>query len=189
MANKDFKAKVVIGEVRFSYAHVFEPWGDVDPKYSVVAVIDKNDTASIDKVKAAIQAVYDEEKDRTFKGMALNRIALPLKDGDNPGEGREPNPSYEGCMYISANRKTAPGVIDARKQPITNQDDFYSGCFGYISMTLAPYSVNGKVGIKAYLNHLMKSRDGERLGSASTAEFDFADIQVAEPIDSIDELF
>lgn len=185
MANKSFKSKVVVGEVRFSYAHVFEPWGDTDPKYSVVAVIDKKDTHIIDEIKRAIQAVYDEEKQGTFKGRDIRSIALPLKDGDNPGEGRDVNPSYAGCYYISANRKTAPGVVGRDRKPIINQDDFYSGCYGYISMTLAPYSVNGKVGVKAYLNHLMKTRDGERLGGSSTAEFDFADIQIPSDEDSL----
>jgi hypothetical protein len=42
-------------------------------------------------------------------------------------------------------------------------------------------------GIKAYLNHLMKTRDGERLGSASTAEYDFADVPVVA--DDDDNLF
>lgn len=175
---KNATRKVVVGEVRFSYAHVFEPWGDTDPKYSVVAVINKKDAHIIEELKRAIQEVYDEEKQGMFKGRTINSLALPLKDGDNPGEGREPNPSYEGSYYISANRKTAPGVVGRDRKPIINQDDFYSGCYGYISLTIAPYDINGKKGIKAYLNHLMKTRDGERLGGASTAEFDFADVPV-----------
>lgn len=178
MSNKSFKSKVVVGEVRFSYAHVFEPWGDTEPKYSVVSVINKKDTHIIDEIKRAIKAVYEEEAQGIFKGRTINSLALPLKDGDNPGEGREPNPSYEGSYYISANRKTAPGVVGRDRKPIINQGDFYSGCYGYISMTLAPYDVNGKKGIKAYLNHIMKTRDGERLGGTSTAEFDFADVQL-----------
>lgn len=175
---KNATRKVVVGEVRFSYAHVFEPWGDTDPKYSVVAVINKKDAHIIEELKRAIQEVYDEEKQGMFKGRTINSLALPLKDGDNPGEGREPNPSYEGSYYISANRKTAPGVVGRDRKPIINQDDFYSGCYGYISLTIAPYDINGKKGIKAYLNHLMKTRDGDRLGGATTAEFDFADVPV-----------
>ena len=184
---KNANKKVVVGEVRFSYAHVFEPWGDTDPKYSVVAVINKNDTHIIDKIKKAIQEVYDEERQGMFKGRTIASLALPLKDGDNPGEGREPNPSYVGCYYISANRKTAPGVVGRDRKPIINQDDFYSGCYGYISMTIAPYDINGKKGIKAYLNHIMKTRDGERLGGASTAEFDFADVPISA--DDVSDLF
>lgn len=175
---KNATRKAVVGEVRFSYAHVFEPWGDVDPKYSVVAVINKKDTHIIDEIREKIRAVYEEEKQGMFKGRTFESLALPLKDGDNPGEGREPNPSYEGSYYISANRKTAPGVVGRDRKPIVNQDDFYSGCYGYISMTIAPYDINGKKGIKAYLNHIMKTRAGERLGGASTAEFDFADVPV-----------
>lgn len=175
---KNATRQLVIGEVRFSYAHVWQPWGDTDPKYSVVAVIDKSNKAVIDKIKSAIQEVYNEEAMGMFRGRAINTLALPLKDGDNPGEGREPNPDYKGCVYISANRKTAPGIIGRDKQPILNQNDFYSGCYGYISLTIAPYDINGKKGIKAYLNNLMKTRDGVKLGGNNTAEFDFADVEV-----------
>lgn len=182
---KNTTRKAVVGEVRFSYAHVFEPWGDVDPKYSVVAVISKKDTHIIDEIREKIRAVYEEEKHGMFKGRTFESLALPLKDGDNPGEGREPNPSYKDSYYISANRKTAPGVIGRDKKPIIDKEEFYSGCYGWISMTFAPYDVNGKKGIKAYLNHLMKTRDGENLGSASTAEFDFADIQIPSDEDSL----
>lgn len=182
---KNTTRKAVVGEVRFSYAHVFEPWGDVDPKYSIVAVISKKDTHIIDEIRKKIRTVYEEEKHGMFKGRTFESLALPLKDGDNPGEGREPNPTYKDSYYISANRKTAPGVIGRDKKPIIDKEEFYSGCYGWISMTFAPYDVNGKKGIKAYLNHLMKTRDGENLGSASTAEFDFADIQIPSDEDSL----
>ncbi len=176
MATKAIKSKVVIGEVRFSFAHVFSPFGDVDPKYSVVAVIKKSDDDILDKVRKAIKEVYEAEKDNTFRGIPVSKIANPLKDGDNVEDGKLQNAAYVGCFYIAANRKTAPGVVGRDRKPIINQDEFYSGCYGYISMTLAPYLVNGKAGIKAYLNHVMKTRDGERLGGCSTAEYDFADI-------------
>ena len=182
---KNTTRKAVVGEVRFSYSHVFEPCGDVDPKYSIVAVISKKDTHIIDEIRKKIRTVYEEEKHGMFKGRTFESLALPLKDGDNPGEGREPNPTYKDSYYISANRKTAPGVIGRDKKPIIDKEEFYSGCYGWISMTFAPYDVNGKKGIKAYLNHLMKTRDGENLGSASTAEFDFADIQIPSDEDSL----
>ncbi len=186
---KNTTRKAVVGEVRFSYAHVFEPWGDVNPKYSVVAVISKRDTHIINEISEKIRTVYEEEKQGMFRNRTFESLALPLKDGDNPGEGREINPAYKDSYYISTNRKTAPGVIGRDKKPIIDKDEFYSGCYGWISMTFAPYDVNGKKGIKAYLNHIMKTRDGENLGSASTAEFDFANVPAIEPQDDIDNLF
>lgn len=181
MANQ-VKPKAVIGEVRFSYAHVFKPFGDTDPKYSVVAVIDKRDRAIYDLLMEKIQEVYESERNGMFKGKRIEQLSLPLKDGDE----QDTNAVYHGCWYIGSNRKTPPGLIDRNKQPIINQDDFYSGCYGYISMNIAPYSVNGKTGIKAYLNHIMKTRDGERLDGATTAEFDFANIDLGG---NADELF
>lgn len=57
----DFKeTKCVIGTVRFSYVHVWEPASIGDDanakkKYSVSLIIPKNDTKSVNAVKAAIQ--------------------------------------------------------------------------------------------------------------------------------------
>lgn len=180
MANNSKKVKVVVGEVRFSYAHVFEPFGDVDPKYSVVAVIDKSDEKTLKAIRDAIQEVYNGERDNTFRGLPASKIANPLKDGDVVEEGKEQNSAYIGCCYLSANGKTAPGVVGRDRKPITDPNEFYSGCYGYISMTFVPYLVNGKAGIKAYLNNVMKTREGERLGGRSGAEFDFADVALEE---------
>ena len=55
--------KVITGpETRWSYANVWQPKA-IDggaPKYSVSLIIPKSDTKTIEKVRAAIQAAYDE---------------------------------------------------------------------------------------------------------------------------------
>ena len=55
--------KVVTGpETRLSYAHVWEPQSinGSDPKYSVSLIIPKTDTKTVDAIKQAIKAAYDE---------------------------------------------------------------------------------------------------------------------------------
>lgn len=55
--------KVITGpNTRFSYLNAWEPKA-IDggkPKYSVSLIIPKDDTATIEKIKAAIQAAYEE---------------------------------------------------------------------------------------------------------------------------------
>lgn len=55
--------KVITGvNTRWSYANVWDPKsinGDA-PKYSVSLIIPKSDTVTVNKIKAAIQAAYEE---------------------------------------------------------------------------------------------------------------------------------
>ena len=75
---------------RWSYANVWEAKSinGSKPKYSVCLLIPKSDTATVKKIKAAIQQAY-EEGASVLKGTGKYLIALddpsfsyPLKDGD-----------------------------------------------------------------------------------------------------------
>ena len=80
--------KVITGEVRLSYANLWEPKSinGGAPKYSVSIIIPKIDTRTIGKVKAAIEAAYREGETK-LKGNgktvpALSALKTPLRDGD-----------------------------------------------------------------------------------------------------------
>ena len=58
MATNEMSTKVVTGEVRFSYLHVFEPAkveGSDEEKYSVSLIIPKSDTKTIKAIEKAIE--------------------------------------------------------------------------------------------------------------------------------------
>ena len=162
--------KVITGiNTRWSYANVWDPKA-IDggkPKYSVSLIIPKDDTATIDKIKAAIQAAYEEGQSK-LKGNGksvppLAAIKNPLRDGDIEKPDDE---AYAGCYFVNANSSTAPGVVDADRQPIIERSEVYSGVYAF--------NVNGNRGIACGLNNLQKIRDGEPLGGKSSAESDFA---------------
>lgn len=163
--------KVVTGLVRFSYAHVFEPASinGGDEKYSVSILIDKNDTKTIKAVENAIEAAKQNGIAK-FGGKIPANLKLPLRDGD---EEREDDENYAGCYFINANCKTKPGIVDERCNPIMDSTEFYSGCYGYASVTFYAFNSNGNKGIACGLNNLMKVKDGEPLGGRSKAEDDF----------------
>ena len=81
--------KVITGvNTRWSYANVWDPKSinGVAPKYSVTLIIPKSDTATVEKIKAAIQAAYEEGESK-LKGNgktvpALSVLKTPLRDGD-----------------------------------------------------------------------------------------------------------
>lgn len=77
--------RVVTGEVRLSYAHVWEPNSiqGGKPKYSVSLIIPKADTTTITAIEKAIDAAIDAGTAK-FGGKRPNKAALklPLRDGD-----------------------------------------------------------------------------------------------------------
>ena len=179
MANKvTIPTKVITGvNTRWSYANVWDPKSinGGAPKYSVSLIIPKSDTATVAKIKAAIQAAYEEGQSKlkgTSKYMPdLEDLKLPLRDGDKERKG---DPAYAGCMFINANSSTAPGIVDADCNPILDRSEVYSGVYGRASINLYAFNSNGNKGIACGLNNLQKIRDGEPMGSRSRAEDDFA---------------
>lgn len=166
--------KVITGEVRFSYAHVWEPVSinGGDAKYSVSILIPKSDTKTINAIKKAIEAAKEDGKGK-WGGKIPANLKLPLRDGD---EDRPDDEVYAGHYFINANANTKPGLVYKNRQPIIDSTDFYSGCYGYASITLYPFNVNGNRGIACGLNNLMKTADGDPLGGRSRAEDDFKDL-------------
>lgn len=180
---KNNSTRVVI-PVRFSYAHVFEPHaineGD-KPKYSVSCIVSKSDTKAIKTIKDAIQQALEDGKSK-FGGKIPTKYKNPLRDGDEERD----DDAYKDSYFFNANSSQAPQVVDKTRQPILNQDEFYSGCYGYVSVTFYAFNSNGNKGVACGLNNIMKTKDGESLGGTRiSAEDDFAGISV----DDVDDDF
>lgn len=169
--------KVVTGKVRFSYVHVFEPWSgqpEQAPKYSVCLLIPKEDKKTLAKISAAIDEATQEGVKSKWGGKQPKNLHLPLRDGDT--ERADEYPEYEGMMFLNANSKNAPGVVDKALNTILDSEEFYSGCWGRASINFFPYDSTGNRGIGVGLNNVQKLKDGERLGgSRASAEDDFDD--------------
>ena len=171
--------KVITGiKTRWSYANVWEPKSinGGAPKYSVSLIIPKSDTVTVGKIKDAIKAAYEEGQSK-LKGNnksvpALSSIKTPLRDGDLD---RPDDATYKGCYFINANSATAPGIVDAARQPILERSEVYSGVYGRASINFYAFNSNGNKGIACGLNNLQKISDGEPLGGKTRAEDDFAD--------------
>ena len=169
--------KVVTGECRFSYANLWEAKAmdeNSKPKYSVSLIIPKSDTKTIAKIKAAIEAAYEEGKSKLSNGKSvpsLSSIKTPLRDGDTD---RPDDEAYANSYFVNANSITAPGIVDADRQPILDRSEVYSGVYGRASINFYAFNSNGNKGIACGLNNLQKIKDGEPLGGKSRAEDDFA---------------
>ena len=158
--------KVVTGvNTRWSYANVWEPKAGQDggkEKYSVSLIIPKSDTVTIQKIKGNGKSV-----------PALAAIKTPLRDGDIE---RPDDEAYANAYFVNANSITAPEIVDADRQPILTHSEVYSGVYGRASINFYAYNTGTARGIACGLGNLQKLRDGEPLGSRSSAEDDFADL-------------
>ena len=171
--------KVITGvNTRWSYANVWEAKSinGGAPKYSVSLIIPKSDTKTVEKIKAAIQAAYEEGESK-LKGNgktvpALSVLKTPLRDGDLE---RPDDEAYANSYFVNANSGTAPGIVDADRQPIIDHSEVYSGIYGRASINFYAFNSTGNKGIACGLNNLQKMRDGEPLGGKTRAEDDFAD--------------
>ena len=171
--------KVITGpNTRWSYCNVWQPKSinGGTPKYSVSLIIPKSDTVTINKIKAAIEAAY-KEGEAKLKGNgrsvpALSVLKTPLRDGDAE---RPDDEAYANAYFVNANSATAPGIVDADRQPILDTSEVYSGVYGRASINFYAFNSNGNKGIACGLNNLQKIRDGEPLGGKSRTEDDFAD--------------
>ena len=177
MAKVENPMKVITGpETRWSYANVWEPKSinGSTPKFSVSLIIKKSDPC-VAKIKAAIQAAYEDGAAK-LKGNGksvppLAAIKNPLRDGDLE---RPDDPADAGAYFINANNTQAPGIVDADRQPILERREVYSGVYGRASINFYAFNSSGNKGIACSLNNLQKIRDGEPLGGHSRAEDDFA---------------
>ena len=166
--------RVVTGEVRLSYANLFEAKSiqGSKPKYSVSLIIPKSDKATLAKIEAAIDAAI-EAGTAKFGGKRPNKAALklPLRDGDTERD----DEAYANSMFVNANSTTPPQVVDESLAPILDRSQVYSGCYGRASITFYAFNTNGNKGIACGLGNIQKIRDGEPLGGGHiSAEEDFA---------------
>lgn len=166
--------KVVTGKVRFCYVNVFEPTamseGDT-PKYNICVLIPKDDTKTVNTINHAIEAakVAGKAKIADKNGKIPAAIKIPLRDGD---EERGDDPAFKGMYFINANSQRKPAVVDKDLNPIMEREEFYSGCYGRVSLNFYAFNVQSK-GIAAGLQNIQKLEDGEMLAGGSTPDEDF----------------
>lgn len=164
--------KVVTGKVRLSYVNVFEPRAQEagkEPKYSVCVLIPKSDTATVAKIKAAVEAAKQAGAPM-WGGKVPAGLKMPLRDGDTERDSAE----YKGHWFINASSKQRPNVVDAAVNPVLDQSEVYSGCYGRVSLNFYPFNQQGNRGVGAGLQNVQKIAEGEPLSGRSRAEDDFS---------------
>ena len=172
MANKISSATKVVIPCRISFANIFEAKSinGGEAKYSVSCLIPKEDKKTLLAIRKAVEAAKEDGKTRKWGGKIPANLKTPLRDGDID---RPEDEAYADSMFLNANSKQAPQIVDRQVQPILDQSEVYSGCYGRVSITFYAYNSNGNKGVAAGLGNVQKLRDGEPLGSRANARDEF----------------
>ena len=104
---------------------------------------------------------------------ACKKYKTPLKDGDIE---RPNDEAFKNSFYLNASSKYKPKVVNRKVEPITNEAEVYSGCYGKISVVFYGFTSGDNMGIAAGLGNIQKIVGGESLERRSVLnEFDIID--------------
>lgn len=165
---------ITTGKVRLSYCHVWQPQAPQnggDPKYSVTILIPKSDASTLNALYQEIEQAKQAGIANAWGGTLPPIVKIPLYDGDGVRPSGEAfGPECKGHMVITASSKSQPQVVDLNVQPILNQAEVYSGCYGRVSLNFFAYNQAGNRGIGCGLNCIQKIADGEPLSGGVSAQ-------------------
>ena len=166
--------------VRISYANLIKPkaFGDQQPKYSASLILDKKNTLAVSRVEEAMRAAYDEGlsvlKGKSKVAPTFEEVTEdgPLHDGDKK---KDHDPAYKGAFYLNAKNSRKPLIINSDKEEILDPGEIYSGMYAKAAIGFFAYNHTGNVGLGCSLEIVMKTADGEPLGSSISIEDAFSD--------------
>lgn len=170
---------VRLGPVRFSYVNVFAPRRNPDGtpgKYGVCVIFPKTDKEALKVFSDAYNNAVQLGKASKWGGRIPPKVSPPLHDGD---EERPDDPAFRGMYYFNCSSNNKPGVRVREAGMVVealDNEDFYSGCYGAVTVNLFPYSTSGNVGVGVGLNNVIRTEHGDKLGGGRSADQDFSDM-------------
>lgn len=173
---------------RLSYVNVFTPYTDPSkpdekPKYKCLLIIDKDDKKSVSLIKNAIKAVEEKMITEKYAGKRPKKaIKNTLVDSDEEKEGEE----YENTYCLNVSKHVKPQIFDRKLNPITDEDEVYSGCIANVAIDCYYYYRPDSQGITFSLEAIQKVADGEPLGVSRVRAEDVFEAIDDEDFDDLD---
>lgn len=154
-----------LSDVTFSYSYLVSPRpeNDFNPgTYGSELIID--DTETVKGIKDYLNEVIEEAKSTTWDGKLPKKLNLPLKKGNEEKE------LEKDKFVLKTSTKQQPKLFirkdeETRAKEVTEEelDEIYAGMIGEAVVKFKAYSYNGINGVKAYLNAVCKTGDGNPL--------------------------
>jgi len=167
---------------RLSYVHIFKPRraGNAETdnlKYSIAIIFNKADSAALEPLRKAHQALIDADFD--------GKLPYGAKGGEPfiDGAVRYPDEPYYADKLIlqaSQNEDRPPQITmmqdgSTLPVPVMSASDVYSGCYGQLLLNCYSY-FGGSKGIAWSLQAVNKTADGESLGGGGVSQTEAANM-------------
>jgi len=185
--NKKEKLKTngVSPKFRLSFPNLIKPkagFKNQEPSYSVQMLYKKDGNE------------IEMEKFKEFKRLAFNAAINKWKTKENFPEGMKwpwkdadahksmkKLASHKGMFAIEARTYNRPGTLGMDKQEC-DPKTLYAGCYAVASVNFYAYGDDGdaNVGVSCGLNNVCMVANGDKLGGATNAKDDFADLEIEE---------
>lgn len=170
MAEKSDFIKVMTPKFRVSFPNVFRAKaikeGD-EPKFSIAMLFDK-DADLTEMKKAAMEALVNKW------GTDKKKYPKGLRSPFRPGEEKAQFEGYEeGITFVTSNSKHKPGLVNAKREDIISEEDFYAGCYARATLLAFAYDTVGNRGVTFLLSNIQKLSEGESLSGKTKASDDF----------------
>lgn len=161
--------KILTPEFRVAFPSVFKKraYGDGEAKFTVTMLFDKSVDLSVLK-KAADAALNETWSNPKTRPKKLNN---PFLDGDEVDWD-----GFAGKTYVRATSLYPPGIVDRRRQLITEEENFYAGCWARGTINAFTYDKKGNRGVSFGLQNLQFIRDDEAFTGRTPPEEDFEDL-------------
>lgn len=177
-------------EFRVAFSSVWKPTSQQgsEPKYGLTALIPKERIAKWKPLKERALALVDKTgwsdkvKEQVKERIRNNEAKGLFRDGDETEYD-----GFPGCFYLGARNKYQPPIVDSRGRngvpdPITEETDFYSGCWARMTVTLFAYGgKKGKdgttipAGIGVSIQGIQKLADDDAFSSRVNAQQEYDD--------------
>jgi hypothetical protein len=146
------------------------------PAFSSTFILQKDDpqNASIKKVIEAVAVEKWAAKSSAILKSLMASGDVCYRDGDTKAQ----YDGFEGNMYISSRSKSAPGVFDRDRSPLTEASGKpYAGCYVNVSLDVWAQDNNFGKRINTTLKGVQFFGDGDAfVGSAPATSDDFDDV-------------
>lgn len=169
--------KVVTNRARAGFAKLFRPDPEND-KYSVTLIFDgAKDVANL------------KENVKNFladQGVPTKGLEMPWKSGDEKADKDEAYEDLRGKTLVNCKTKFQPAIVDQKRQPILEENEFYSGC--YCKAVISPYlwEYKKRKGVSFNVIAVQKVADGDRFGGSVNPE-DYFEVVETEDVSLQDD--
>jgi hypothetical protein len=161
---------------RFSYSYLIKPRTEDNfgaGTYGTELII--KDKATIKAIKQYLDEVVRAAIPNVWNNKLPKSIHMPFREGDADNE------LEAGAYVLKTASKIQPkifirldGESKAHEVEEDELDDIYAGMIGEAVFAFSAYNYNGACGIKAYLNAVCKTGDGEPLAARVDYESEFS---------------